>query len=439
MKDRNKIRVRRIKRLVCLFFACIFVTFAATPAFAEEPPAKPSGIKACVVYNIENDVTVYESWANVKVAPGPTAKLMTAILAVELLGARLDDTVLVSAAMVSNVAGNTIGLKMGEHVKLRDMLYAMILCGANDAAQVIAITATGSFEAFVAKMNARAAELGASSTRYETLTGLDLGEAKTTVTDTLLIARYAYSLPDLAEIFACNAYTMGATDRSEARTLQTKNRFVTPGDSYCYDGAMGLSYGSTTPSGYCMAVVVKRAAVSYRCIVLGGEAATDLYRAGKTLLNYAFSAYRYKTILSPLDVVGEVTVKNAKSSHVTTRPTSSVSVYARAEEEVASRVRTEVVLADREYYAPLPAGTPVGHADVYFDGEWIARVELVTGYDVAQSNWLYFWHTVSEVLLAESTLILLGLACGVGGLILALSLRRRRESRIARDDADLDV
>ena len=425
-----------IERGLTLLFALLLCFVCAVPCVAADKPDKPENIKSCIVYNLENDVTVYESWAKVKVAPGPTAKLMTAILAVELLGARLDDTVLVSAAMVSNVSGNTIGLKMGEHVRLRDMLYAMLICGANDAAQVLAITATGSFESFVAKMNARAAELGAESTRYETLTGLDLGEAKTTVTDTLKIARYAYSLPDLAEIVSCSSYTMAATDRAEPRTFTTKNRFVTPGDNYYYDGAGGLCYGSTTPSGYCMAVVTKRAAVSYLCIVLGGESATDLFRAGKTLLNYAFAEYRYKTILSPLDVVGEIEVENAKTPYVTARPTSSVAVYAHADEEVASRMRVDVTMADCVYYAPLPAGTAVGYADVYFDGEWLERVELVTGHPVEQSNWLYFWHTVSEVLLADGTLILLGLACAAGGLILALSIRHRRH--VSRDDTDLN-
>ncbi|MBO5110956.1 MAG: D-alanyl-D-alanine carboxypeptidase [Clostridia bacterium] len=420
---------------LCLCILCVIGTCVSTFAAEFE---KPENIKACVVYNPDNQVTVYESWANVRVSPGPTAKLMTAILAAELLSSRMEDTVLVSAAMVSNVTGNTIGLKMGEHVRIRDMLYAMLLTGANDAAQVLAITACGSLDAFVAKMNARAAELGAESTKYETLTGLDLGAAKTTVTDTVTIALHAYSIPALAEIFECASYTMPATDRADARELTTRNRFATPGDSYYYDGAKSFSFGSTTPSGYCMVVLARRASLSYLCVVLGAESAADLYRAGDKLLNYAFAEYKYKTILSPLDVVAELPVKNAQSGQVTVSPATSVSVYAQIEEEVASRMTLDVHLTDETLYAPLDEGTPVGYADVYFDGACIARVDLVTAYPMAQSQWLYFWFTVRQVLMTRGTLAVLILAAVAAGMGFLLALRYRHR-HIPHDDADLDA
>lgn len=427
-----------MKTFCALFLALLFLLCAAFPASAADKPDKPKNIKACLVYNPENHVTVYDSWANVRVSPGPVVKLMTAIVAAELLSSRLDDTVLVSAAMLSGVTGNTIGLKMGEHVKIRDMLYAMLICGANDAAQVLAITATGSFDKFVAKMNERAAELGATSTKYETLTGLDLGTAKTTVTDTLTIALYAYSIPALAEIFSCSTYTMGATDRAEARTFTSKNRFVTPGDTYYYDGAFHLSFGSSTPSGHCMVVMVRRAALSYVCVILGAESASDMYVAGRTLLNYAFAEYEYKTILSTRDVVGELPVKNAATPQVTVSPTTSVSVYARTDEEVASRMTLDVHLTDVPLYAPLKAGVPVGYADVYFDGQLIRQVDLVTSFAVEQSRWLYFWYTVRQALFTEATLIVLGLAGAAAGILALIAFHHKKRHPI-RDDADLDL
>ena len=435
--DSCKTMKKRIIKAAASLTLAMLLILASTVPVAAAKPDKPEGIKACIVYNSENDRTVYDSWANVKVAPGPTAKLMTAILAVELLSSRLDDTVLVSAAMVSNVTGNTIGLKMGEHVKLRDMLYAMILTGANDAAQVLAITAAGSFDRFLSKMNARAKELGADSTKYETLTGLDLGEAKTTVTDTLKIAMHAYSLPDLAEIFECSSYTMAATDRADARTFTSRNQFVTPGESNYYDGACGMSFGSTTPSGHCMVVMARRAAVSYVCVILGGESASAVYRAGKTLLNYAFAEYTYKTILSPLNVIGELAVKNAQTAQVTVSSKEAVSVYAHVDEEVSSRVTIELHLTEEELYAPLEKGTAVGYADVYFDGAWLKQVELVTAFSVDQSEWLYFWYTVEEALTTDAVWVVVGFgAFAVAVFWLMHRLYRRRHS--IQDDADLD-
>ena len=435
--DFYKTMKKRIIKATASLILAVLLILASTASVMAAKPDKPEGIKACVVYNPDNDRIVYDSWANVKVAPGPTAKLMTAILAAELLSSRLDDTVMVSAAMISQVSGNTIGLKMGEHVKIRDMLYAMILTGANDAAQVLAITAVGSFDKFLSKMNARAKELGAESTKYETLTGLDLGEAKTTVTDTLKIAMHAYSLPDLAEIFACSSYTMAATDRAEERTFTSRNQFVTPSSTNYYDGACGMSFGSTTPSGHCMVVMARRAAMTYVCVILGGESASSLYRAGKTLLNYAFAEYAHKTILSPLDVVGELPIKNAEIPQVTVSPSDSVAVYAHIDEEVFSRVRVDVHLTDSELYAPLPKGTPVGYADVYFDGAWLRQVELVTAFSVDQSEWLYFWYTVEQAISADTTWVVVGLAAfAIVAFWLMHRLHKRKHSD--HDDADLD-
>lgn len=424
------------KRLLSLLFALLLLAGTLSAVSASEPPAKPKNIKSCSVYNVESETLIYEKSTSFQLYPGPTAKLMTAILAAEQLSNRLDDSVMVSAAMVTGIMGNTLKLKIGEYVTIRDMLYALILYGANDAAQVLAITVAGSIKGFTALMNQRVKELGAESTWFENPTGLEIDSAKSTTADIMKLAAHAYSLPVLADIFSSTSYTMAATNRSEARTFSIKNQFATTGSAYYYSGAQHLCFGSTTPAGTCMVVAVKQGSLTYLCVVMGGKDAASVYKAADTVLDYAFREYVSKPILTSLTVLGEVPVKNGENGHVTFSPQETVSVFAQRDEEVASRVRTEVHADLTPLYAPVKEGVCVGYADVYFDEEPVARVDLYLDYDVDQSAWLYFWYTVVEFLWTPSVMLILAGALIAAALFFFLSHRQRSRPE-RRDDADL--
>ncbi|MBO5670620.1 MAG: D-alanyl-D-alanine carboxypeptidase, partial [Clostridia bacterium] len=104
------------------------------------------------LYNFENDQVLYEHEADKRIYPASTVKLMTGIIAMEELGGDMDATITVTSEMLSKVVGNRIGLKVGEIVSVRDMLHALLVNGANDAAQVLAVTVSGSVEEFVVRM-----------------------------------------------------------------------------------------------------------------------------------------------------------------------------------------------------------------------------------------------------------------------------------------------
>jgi hypothetical protein len=136
-------------------------------------------------------------------------------------------------------------------------------------------------------------------------------------------------------------------------------------------------------------------------------------------------------------VVGELSVKNAQTPQVTVSSREAVSVYVHVDEEVSSRVTIELHLTEQALYAPLAKGTPVGYADVYFDGAWLKQVELVTAFSVDQSEWLYFWYTVEEALSTDTVWVVAGFGAFAGAVFwLMHRLHKRRHS--VHDDADLD-
>ena len=130
------------------------------PAGALEDPTI-SNAKGIYLYNLENNKAVYSLNVEEQIYPTSTVKIMTGILAIENLSGRLDETITVTAEMLSEVRGNNIGLAAGEMVTIDSMIRALLVNGANDAAYVLAYTISGSAQEFVTQMNTKAKELGA--------------------------------------------------------------------------------------------------------------------------------------------------------------------------------------------------------------------------------------------------------------------------------------
>ena len=203
----------------------LLLPFLILPVHAADPP-EITGAAGAYLYNFENDILLYELNPDTRIFPASTVKLMTGILAVEALGSTPDKTITVTAEMLNKVVGNNMGLKVGEVVTARDMLHGLLLNGANDAAQVLAVTVGGSVENFVDQMNEKAQYLGAYDTFYTNPTGMHSDAMITTVSDTAAIAKYAYSLPGFTEITSLSKYVMDATNKSDYRNLYNRKLYM---------------------------------------------------------------------------------------------------------------------------------------------------------------------------------------------------------------------
>ena len=361
-----------------------------------------SNTKSVYLYNLENKQAVYKLNADEKVYPTSTVKLMTGIVALETLKDRLDEKVTVTAEMLSYVSGNNIGLDAGETVKIRDMLGAMLVNGANDAAYVLALTAADSLEDFVLLMNKRANELGAHSTHYTNPTGMHDEAMVTTAQDTAIIALHAYNLEQFMDFAALLRYTVEETNMSSALTVYNRNCLLSLyyETEYFYKNARGMNAGSTYEGGYSVVTTATDGTLTYLCVVLGAEKVDDTiysYVNAANLLDWAFESFVYLDVLAPEQIMCEIPVTLATGvDHVTLVASDSLSVYLPADTDIEKEITFSWTTNTEQLQAPVKKGDLAGRVTVLYNGEPIGTSDLIATADIERSDMLYTLHNISE-------------------------------------------
>jgi D-alanyl-D-alanine carboxypeptidase len=200
-------------------------------------------------------------------------KLMTALVA--LPGpARLDHPFAVTRAMVG-VPGYTISLRTGQVVTPRKMLAAALIASANDAANALAVHAAGSLPKFVARMNAKARQLGLSDTHYSNPSGIFDRGNRSSAWDVADLSRHLLEQPFLRRLVGRRAYQSGND------LFVSRNRLL-----WTYHGAIGVKTGSTTAAGNCLAVAATRRGRTLVAVLL--HVRGDQFRAAARLLDWGF-------------------------------------------------------------------------------------------------------------------------------------------------------
>jgi D-alanyl-D-alanine carboxypeptidase (penicillin-binding protein 5/6) len=240
-------------------------------ASARQP--QPGAVAALLV-DVGTHTVIYSKDATRRVAPASTTKMMTALVAIQ--SGRLDDTVVIQPGDVE--VGSAIGLSPGEQWTLRDLLYDLLLPSDNAAAVAIARHVAGSEAAFVAMMNAQAAEWGLKDTHFANPHGLDDPEHYTTASDLAQIALRGLAQPVFAGI-------VGTREKEvRGRVLHNLNELLGS-----YDGAQGIKTGTTDAAGQCLVAAAARPAGRALAVVLGSA---DRYADARALLDFYFAHYR---------------------------------------------------------------------------------------------------------------------------------------------------
>jgi D-alanyl-D-alanine carboxypeptidase (penicillin-binding protein 5/6) len=397
-----------IKRTICTLLALMMsaAVLILPAAAAEEVNAPPEieNLSGAYLCNIENDVTLIEYNVDEVIYPTSAVKLMTAILSLEALSDRMDDELTVTADMLSDCYGNNRGLEEGETVTVRDMLYALIIGGANDAAYVLAYTVAGSATEFVSLMNVKAVKLGAYNTNYTNPTGMHNDQMVTTVSDTAIIAKYAYNLPLFTEISGTSKYVMEETNKSDYRNIYNRNCLVSMyyDSSYYFDGAVGMNAGSTTTGGHCVIAAAKTedGELTYLSVAMGGDTVDGKitsYTNTINMLQWAMDTYSYVEVLSTSEMVTEIPVRLSSTVDYTALvPSEPVRVFLSNDVDVATAVEYSWSTYSDELTAPVTAGDVVGTVTATMDGKTLGRADLVVMNDVSRSEFLYMLDQIKE-------------------------------------------
>lgn len=302
-----------------------------------------------------------------------TTKVMTALLALE--NGNLDEPV-TAGDNAYGVPGTSIYLQRGESMTLEQMLYGLMLASGNDAAVAIAEHIGGTVEAFCALMTARAAELGATNTRFSTPHGLPAENHYTTARDLAHIAAAAMGHPVFRQIVSTRRASIPWQGHDELRVLNNKNALLSS-----YEGATGIKTGYTRAAGRCLVFGAQRGEMELVGVVLN---CPDWFDEAARLMDLCFARYPWTQAKEDGAAMGTLPVDGGTAAQASVRLLGALGAPL-AEGETAQLVMD----LPESVTAPQPAGTQVGWALLQLDGETVARrpVVLAEAVEKAPSGW----------------------------------------------------
>ena len=380
------------RKLISLFLTSLFLfsVFSPMTLYAKDYENEDTLTSTNVaVFNMDKGLLVYGKSEHEKVAPGSSAKIMTAILALEFFESNPDTILTVPASALRGLEGSAVlSLKADEQISAIDLIHATLIAGMNDAANTLAIAIGGSIAGFTALMNNKAKELGAINTMYANATGLT-STSYTTAYDVAKIAAYAYENALFMEICSKRAYQVAATNLHDAVTIYTKNSFLTPQRDYYYKYAEGICTSYSNTDGAQLVSATSNGNYAYVCVAFGSmedeNGTIPGYSEVKSLLSWASSNFGEKKILDKSQIICELPVRAGKDvAHVLVVPYQSVYAFLDKDTDLS-----KITLSKQLYYerldAPVQKGDCVGTLTIILDGVPIGTTSLIAKSTVRQS------------------------------------------------------
>lgn len=305
--------------------------------------------------------------ADEQLQPASVTKIMTMLLAMEALerGEVTLDTMITGSEYACSMGGTQIWLEPGEQLSLDEMLKAIAVGSANDCAVAVAEHLAGTEAAFVERMNARAAELGCTGTRFINANGLDgMGEkTMTTAHDLALISCELLRHPKILE------YTGIWMDsiRGGTFSLANTNKMLKS-----YPGLTGLKTGYISEAGYCISASAERDGLSLVAVVMAAPTKETRMADASALLNYGFA--NFTVYQPPEDYLAPIPV--ALGTAKTVQPVLQDAQSIVIEKERAGDLETAITLPDT-IEAPIEAGQQIGELTVTSGGETLLTLPVV--------------------------------------------------------------
>lgn len=362
---------RRLFSIIAVFGA-ICILIGTTVPFCGAAAVSTSAKNGAILICADTGEVIYEQNADMVAPMASTTKIMTALLALE--SGDLDSYFTVDPTAIK-VEGSSMGLKEGDQVTMRTLVYGMLLPSGNDAANAAAVKIAGSIENFVAMMNQRAQQIGMKSTVFATPSGLDNGvEHYSTARDMAILAMEALKNPEFVSICSQSSAKVEFGNPPYQRWLKNHNRLLNE-----YEGCYGVKTGFTKEAGRCLVSAAERDGKKLIAVVLNDS---QDWADSKALFDYGFSVtqnYSQKTDLSQLrlDVVGgeETTVG------VTMEATSQFAVTPNSQQQIE-----EIIKTDPFYYAPVKEGDVLGSICYKLNGQLVAEDPIYASETIEQDK-----------------------------------------------------
>ena len=354
------------KRIMIIALA---VWICIVPASALEPlrgDAVTIAAPSAILLEKRTGTILYEKDAYAHLSPASVTKIMTMLLAAEAVDGgviSLDDPVIASSR-AARMGGSQIWLEEGEQMSVGEMLKCIAVVSANDCCVALAEHMAGSEEAFVERMNQRAAELGLNDTHFTSCSGLSDSDAHYTCAHDLAVMSRELLKHDMIKQYTT---IWMDTIRGGAFGLSNTNKLI-----YYYPGATGLKTGFTSKAMYCLSASAERDGVEYIAVVLHAPSSAERFESAKVLLNHAFGSYALVQV-APEEAIPPVTVLSGTSDAV--QPTLPDDAALLLGKNDAARLRYEVALP-YQLEAPVEEKQEIGTLSVYAEETLLAQFPL---------------------------------------------------------------
>lgn len=379
----------KIKKLAVLFLAVVLIfPHVVLHGAAQNIGVPEVSAQSAVLIEAESGRIVLAKNEDSRLPIASTTKIVTALTALELAS---PDTQIPIAAEAVGVEGSSVYLTQNETLTLEQLLYALLLESANDAAAAIAIGLCGSVEAFADQMNLIVEKLELKNTHFVNPHGLDEEAHYSSAYDLAVLTQYAMKDERFKTIVSTRKATIPHNELENGRLLINHNKLLR-----LYDGCIGVKTGFTKRSGRCLVSAAQRNGVELIAVTLN---APNDWNDHTQMLDYGFSRYcsvlvaEKEAISHPMPVTGgmqtEITLCNVEELRLTLPVTHG-------------KIRTAVE-APRFAYAPISAGEPLGTA-VFFcdtdgDGaeERLGELPLIACNTVTQPPKKGFWQWLKSL------------------------------------------
>ena len=402
--------MKKFKLFPLILIFCLALSAWAPAALALDEPGL--AVQAAVLADLDSGRIIYSKNMDEQRSPASLTKIMTGLLAIEAVESgqcSMDemDTAPADCQQGMDSSSSNASIVSGEEMSFGDYIKCALIHSANDACNVIAVHVAGSIDAFVAKMNERAAALGCTSTSFADPNGLSSSN-KTTAYDLYLITKEAIKHEQFMNICNTEYVEIPATNVNPARSYYSSNALLTAngtyGSGYVYEYAAGVKTGFTQAAGYCLVSTAEKDGVRVLAIVLGGggvlntgASTYDNFADSVKLYNWVFDNFSYREVVSAADPLVKVTVQLAEGDgSANLRAAGNASLLLPNDVDETGRQLECTVYEDR-LVAPIEAGTVLGQASIIIDGVNYGTIDLVTNTKIEMSKTEFLKQQLGEI------------------------------------------
>jgi len=423
-----------MKKITCIFL--IFISLTTSGIAKPEKLALTTQAESAILINADTGAILYEKNAHALHYPASITKIVTAICALEKVGDNLDimltadqdciGTITEEAFRRSNYTlpayllipdGSHIGIKRGEQLSLRDLLYGLMVASGDDAANVIAKHVSGTIPQFVEEMNLFAKRVGCQSTTFYNPHGLHHPKQQTTAYDMALISKEAMKNPMFREIVGTVRYTRPKTNKQEPSILIQTNKLQRKGPLY-YPKAIGIKTGYYSLAGSTLVAAAKDGDRTLIAVLLKVENGKDRFIDAKNMFEMAFRQPKVQRVIlkkGPQKFATELAGASKKIKSYTAQDTTIE--YYPAEEPTIKYL----LVWNKDNKLPIAKDQHIGDLVLLLEnGQIHSKVPLLAQEKVT-ATW---WSGTKKSFFGVAGLIKIGIVIAIGILLYFIARKR---------------